>query len=353
MKSEFVKGRQIIKTHSCVDIPAFIKKTFAACILTGLFCFTNAQAIDGFSATGQFNEQEMTIDHQWKNVIIDINAPMQFHPDGKAYLIFYTLPNGNTIAWTKGKQIGPGEDWHFDIQHIAAQTRFIRNTDKKNNYIIAYRAAAQKSWPTWKRTTPDSLHIIKNIVDSVTNIFTSLHPFVILSSHSGGGSFVFGFIDAVREIPGNIERIAFIDSDYGYVDSMHQTKLSNWLKHKNSKLIVLAYNDRVVIYNGKPLVSARGGTWYRSRLMQQNLAGRFHFTTITDTAFIVHKALHERITMIFKENPTGIIYHTEQVARNGLILAIFSTTKFDHKNILLILETRFIKNTSVDKVRLI
>jgi len=47
------------------------------------------------------------------------------------------------------------DDWHFDIQHIAAQTRYIRNTDKRNNYIIAYLMAEQKSWPSWKHSTPE------------------------------------------------------------------------------------------------------------------------------------------------------------------------------------------------------
>jgi len=41
---------------------------------------------------------------------------------------------------------------------------------------------------------------------------------------------------------------------------MHKTKLVNWLQaNDNNKLVVLAYNDSVVIYNGKPLVSATGG----------------------------------------------------------------------------------------------
>jgi hypothetical protein len=94
---------------------------------------------------------------------------------------------------------------------------------------------------------------------------------------------------------------------------------------------VLAYNDSVVIYNGKPLVSPTGGTWYRSRLLQSNLAESFRFTTVEDTSFIKHQALNGRIKIILKKNPGGLIYHTEQVARNGFILSILSTTKFDDK----------------------
>jgi len=300
--------------------------------LTGLFFYSKAQPLTGFSATGFFNEQETTIKDHWKDVVININAPVQFHPKGKTYLIFYALPNGNSIEWTKGKKTNPGDDWHFDIQHIAAQTRYIRNLDSQNNYVVAYVMATQKSWPAWKKSTPDSIYIIKHIVDSITTIFNAFHPKLIISSHSGGGSFVFGFIDAVKAIPNNIEHIIFLDSDYGYADTMHQTKLVNWLRNnKNTKLVTLAYNDSIVIFNGKPLVSPTGGTWYRSRLMQKDLSTSFHFTTTSDTAFIIHKALNERITMILKENPNGLIYHTEQVARNGFIFAVLTATKFNNK----------------------
>ena len=49
----------------------------------------------------------------------------------------------------KGKEnvkiLRVGDDWHFDIQHIAAQTRYVRKLDKKNNYIIAYLMADKKA----------------------------------------------------------------------------------------------------------------------------------------------------------------------------------------------------------------
>jgi len=293
--------------------------------------FSGAQQLQNFKPTESFAEQELTVNRP-KNVTININAPLHFNPKGKTYLVFYALPNGNNIEWTKGKRLKEGDDWHFDIQHIAAQTRFVRNLDKKNNYIVAYLMAEQKSWPAWKRSTADSIFIIKKIIDSVSNLFSIYHPKIFLNGHSGGGSFIFGFLDAVDAIPDNVERIAFLDSDYGYQDSMHKNKLIKWLnKNNTNKLVVLAYNDSVVIYNGKPLVSPTGGTWYRSRLMQRNLAEAFQFTTVADTAFIKHEALNGRIKIILKENPGGLIYHTEQVAKNGFIFSILSDTRFDKK----------------------
>ena len=316
----------------CPGLSTYIKFFFTLQLLTTSAFFSEAQLIPGFTATGVFSEQELTIKDQFKNVIININAPLQLNPKGKTYLVFFALPNGNSIEWTKGKQTKPGDDWHFDIQHLAAQTRYVRDLDKKNNYIIAYLMAEQKSWPSWKRSTVNSIPIIKSIIDSITDRFKVFNPTIILNGHSGGGSFIFGFLDAVKEIPINVERISFLDSDYGYEDSLHKNKLVTWLNQSNThKLLVLAYNDSLVIFNGKPLVSLTGGTWYRSRLMQRNLSESFHFSTIADTAFIRHEALNGRITFILKENPAGLIYHTEQVARNGFILSLFSATKFDKR----------------------
>ena len=321
-----------VNRYSYFVIPVLFKSSCLIYLLCFLSFIARSQVLPGFTPNGTLQEQEMTITDHWKNVLVNINAPLQFNPKGKTYVIYFALPNGNTIEWTKGKKLQPGDDWHFDIQHIAAQTRYIRNLDSKNNYIVAWLMATQKSWPAWKRSTPDSLALIKNIADSITAIFKRYDPKICLNGHSGGGSFIFGFLDAVNEIPSSVERIAFLDSDYGYQDSLHKNKLVKWLRqNKTNKLIVLAYNDSVVIYNGKPLVSPTGGTWYRSRLMQSNLAESFRFNTVEDTSFINHQALNGRIKIILKKNPGGLIYHTEQVARNGFILSLLSATKFDDK----------------------
>lgn len=102
-------------------------------------------------------------------------------------------------------------------------------------------------------------------------------------------------------------------------------------RDKKNNLFVLAYNDSIVIYNGKPLVSPTGGTWYRSRLMQRKISEVFPFKTIADTAFIDHQALNGRIKIILKENPNGLIYHTVQVEKNGFIFSLLSNTKFDKR----------------------
>jgi len=310
---------------------SYSKNILLVILLTGSFVFSNSQLLNGFTSSDVFDEQEKWIKNEPKDVTIYINAPLHFNKKEETYLVLFALPNGNGIEWTKGKKMKPGDDWHFDIQHIAAQTRFVRNLDKRNNYIVAYLMAEQKSWPAWKRANAGSFQIIKNIVDSLSDLFKAYHPKIVLNGHSGGGSFIFGYLDGVKKIPENIERIAFLDSDYGYEDSLHTKKFVDWLRNKEHKLVVLAYNDSLVIYNGKPLVSPTGGTWYRSRLIQRKLSETFPFKTVVDTAFINQTALNGRIKFILKKNPNGLIYHTVQVEKNGFIYSLLSNTKFDKR----------------------
>ena len=81
-------------------------------------------------------------------VRVRINAPAErlMTPRKPVRLIFYALPNGNSTEWTFGKRMGQGDDWHFDIQHIGAQTRFLRAVDTLNSYVVVYLEAENRSW---------------------------------------------------------------------------------------------------------------------------------------------------------------------------------------------------------------
>ncbi len=295
------------------------------------FVFLILSLSDAKSQPQAGNYKLIRIDNPVNKTLTEIDMPDTLSSKKKTLLIFYALPNGNSIEWTRGKKMEPGDDWHFDIQHIAAQTRYLRQVMPDHNIIVAYMANHLKSWPAWKRQPPGGPAEIKRLVDSVSGMFATYKPQIMLNSHSGGGSFIFGYLDAVEHIPEQVSRIAFIDSDYGYEDSMHTAKLVRWLSAKKHHLNVLAYNDSVVIYNGKPLVSPTGGTWYRTQLLQRKLADHFRFIYSADTVFINYTALSNRIDIHLKTNPEGKIYHTEQVARNGFIHTVLSGTKYGRK----------------------
>ncbi len=303
------------------------KQLLVAVILLGAFF----QHLSAQEETGH----RLRIANPVNQTLTEIDLPMALKDwdlTKKTTLIFYALPNGNSIEWTRGRKTGPDDDWHYDIQHIAAQTAYLRQVIHDQHIVVAYMANNLKSWPAWKKQQPNGPAEIKRIVDSITGMFERFRPNVILNSHSGGGSFIFGYLDAVTAIPDQIKRISFIDSNYGYEDSLHGNKLIQWLSSSSKHYLnVLAYNDSVVVYNGKPLVSATGGTWYRSQMLQRKLAETFRFTITKDTSLIHYSSTSNRTDIYLKTNKEGKIYHTEQVARNGFIHTIISGTKYQKK----------------------
>ena len=174
-------------------------------------------------------------------VRVRINAPAEglMTPRKPVRLIFYALPNGNSTEWTFGKRMGQGDDWHFDIQHIGAQTRFLRAVDTLHNYVVVYLEAENRSWGAWRKAGPGRDLIIKDLVEQIALLFSAgcagascagaAMPLVELNSHSGGGNFIFGFMDACDSLPDYLCRISFIDSDYNWDDERYGPKLVRWL----------------------------------------------------------------------------------------------------------------------------
>jgi len=309
--------------------PKFIFKatSFFIICMTQLFA---GQKLPGFIGSPYFNEQIVTFQYE-PEVRMHINAPAEddFDPEKPTGIMLFALPNGNTIEWTAGKQLQAGDDWHYDIQHIAAQTRFLRQATDDYNLVTVYLETVQKSWPSWKAKYVNHASLVKGMVEYIRNIFKDYSPFVILSGHSGGGRFTFSYLDGVTDIPDYVDRISFLDSNYGYED-VYGPKFVNWLNASPGHFLsVIAYNDSVALYNGQPVVSATGGTWYRSRMMKKYLDDFFTFTVEEDTEFIRYTALNGRIKFILKQNPQLEILHTIQVERNGCIQGMFSGTGYE------------------------
>lgn len=265
------------------------------------------------------------------SVRVTIDKPADLKKRKATIICFFALPNGNTTEQTMGKKMKEGDDWHFDIQHIRAQTKFIRQQFKEKNFVVIYLENNYKSWPGWKTRHPDFKILIPHLIDSLTSLIEGKHKEIYLNGHSGGGSFIFGYIASFDKIPSTIKRITFLDSDYGY-DSSYYGKFKDWLQTvKGSALNVFAYNDSVALLNGKSFVSATGGTWYRSRLFLTHLQKDFLFEKVQDDSLIIYKSAEKNIQFFFKTNPDRKIFHTVQVELNGFIHSVFCGTKYDSR----------------------
>ncbi len=274
-----------------------------------------ASRIDSFSIHG--------------DIKVTIDKPLSFHKITN--IVFYALPNGNSTEQTMGKFTKPADDWHFDIQHIRAQTAFLRKNVKGEDFVVIYLENKYKSWPSWKQKHPDFKTLIPHLVDSLASLIPAYQKNIYLNGHSGGGSFIFGYLSGVDVIPKNIKRISFLDSNYGY-DSSYYFKLLSWLQsNKYAALNVFAYNDSIALLNGKSFVSATGGTWYRGHLMLAHFQLDFHFNTYETDSLIIYKSDDKRIQFFFKKNLNRGIYHTQQVELNGFIHSILTGTKYDSR----------------------
>lgn len=276
-------------------------------------------------------------------VVVNIPSQGKLKGSRETRVILYALPNGNTIEQTEGLFFEDREkrekEWRYDIQHIAAQVRFIREADKKHNYIVVYLESTTKAWTSHASAHSNSPALYKFLVDSIRSYIANELPEIaplsgqklILASHSGGGRFLFNLIKGLDSIPPNIERVIFLDSNYGYETEQHADKLFKWIQKSPDKLLgVISYVDTTVILDGKRVVSSKGGTGYRAHLMARDLKERgVDMLLSRDTAFVSYRG--RGVDIKIKENPSGKIYHTVLVERNGLIHMILSCSRLESR----------------------
>jgi hypothetical protein len=281
--------------------------------------------------------QEQTRSYVWGgDVNVHINAPGKdsLKIDKETIIAFYACPAGNTIPWTVGKQLNDGDDWHYDIQHIGAQTRFLRHTLKDKNFITIYVQPTNNAWNLYDDNHPSNyVALIQSMTHDILAQFSDFDYKVTLNGHSAGGSWVLRYLLGVSEVPDWIDRIAFLDSNYNYkYDADHyDSVIKKFLLDRDSTYVcVIAYNDSVALYQGNPIVSAEGGTWWNTRYMKSRLDPYFTFIDSHDVDFRRHIALNKRFEIILKENPTRAILHTVQVYKNGFIHSMLSGTEYEN-----------------------
>jgi len=259
-------------------------------------------------------------------VTATIVAPEHLDPRQRVELILYALPNGNTTAQTMGRALTAGMDWHYDIQHIGAQTRALRARGM-SNAIVAYLEADTKSWPEWRRVRGYE-NANARIVAMVDRVRAALgNPsgmMVTLSGHSGGGSFFWGFIEGQPSLPDWLERIAFLDANYSF-EPRHGEKIAAWLRRsERNALVVLAYDDRNIMLDGKRVITdSTGGTWRASQRMMDFFRPMFALTPGTLGEFVRYRG--PQIEFLLHPNPANRILHTEMIGEmNGYMHAMLA-----------------------------
>ena len=245
-------------------------------------------------------------------------------------LVLFATPNGNSIEQTLGCQAGAGIDGHFQIQHVAAQIRMLRDIDNEHELILAVVQAPKLSWPAFRKENSDAAAIIREIVETLKADCRA--DDIVLCCHSGGGAFLWEYIATVDAIPPDISRIVFLDANYSYSDDDgHGNRLLTWLNGAESRrLVVVAYDDREVELNGKKVVEPDGGTWRASARM----LNRFQLDVTLqedDVGPFRHvSGLNGGMQFFLHRNPEHKILHTALVGEmNGVLHSLTLGTQLE------------------------
>jgi hypothetical protein len=281
------------------------------------------ESLPGSHRSPWFDEQ---VNERWVegSVRVLINAPAKVDPKRPTRLVIYATPNGNTIEQTLGCARADGLDWHFDIQHVAAQVRRLRELSPKENIVLTCVEAEGLSWPAWRRATADAAARIARITAGLREAAPGSPVRVTLTSHSGGGSFLFGFIEAADAIPDFVDRIAFLDANYSFDADKHADKLLTWLRGGvDRRLIVVAYDDREIRLDGKPVIGKDGGTFRATGRIADAFGRTVKLTEGKAGEFNMRTGLDGRLALYVHPNPENRILHTALVGEmNGLLQAL-------------------------------
>lgn len=279
----------------------------------------------------EFDEVSFTQTNADK-VRIYVNAPVddKGNPVRATRIVVYTLPAGNTIEQTLGCKMKPGLDWHYDIQHVAAQIRLLRSLIPNERIVLVCPEGPGLSWSAFRKAHPDADSRMAELVEQWRKEFGNEDTHVMLTGHSNGGSFMFGVIDGTAEIPAYIDRIAFLDANYNFDAKKHAEKIERWLKGNDARrLIVVAYDDREITYNGKKVNPPTGGTYRATGRMRDAFGTVFPLTDASSPPFEKSIGLKGRLVFFVHPNPENKILHTVLVGdMNGLVsVATLGTSK--------------------------
>ena len=250
-----------------------------------------------------------------------LNLPARINPDRPTRLVVYATPNGSSLEETLGSERTDAMSWRYDLQHVAAQTRRWRELNTRENVVLACVEADGKSWPAWRARHPENGALIRQLVEATAARVPAPVTRITLTGHSGGGSFLFGFINGGASIPNRVDRIAFLDANYSYSDDDHAAKLLSWLgEERDHRLFVVAYDDRRIMLDGKLVVGPTGGTHRASHRMLDRFRKEGAVDETHDGPRSTYRAVRDQAQFWVHENPENKILHTTMVGDwNGLL----------------------------------
>ncbi len=306
-----------------------VERLLIVCFLSGI----TAAAADegghcwpGFVEQSEFAEQvrEVRFSSEARAVIVAPDTA-HFQDDRPTQLVIYATPNGNTIEQTLGCRAAEGRDWHFDIQHVAAQVRQWRAKHETENVVLACVQANALSWPGWRQTYTAGNRLIQQMVATISSQLPTADLHIVLTGHSGGGSFITGFVNSIEKIPDTVLRVAYLDANYSYsTEEQHGHKFLEWLKDSpQNHFFALAYDDREIELDGKKVVGPTGGTYRASHRMLDYLQEQMTLEERKLDEFLAYSALEGRLRVLIHPNPENKILHTRLVGEmNGLLYAL-------------------------------
>jgi len=145
---------------------------------------------------------------------------------------------------------------------------------------------------------------------------------ITLACHSGGGSFLFGFIDGGDAIPDEVDRIVFLDANYSFSDAdKHGEKLLAWMKaDSNHRLIVIAYDDRKIEIEGKPIIGPTGGTFRATERMSAFFTQHLKWDETKRGEFTTRTSPGSQLALAVHANPQNKVLHTALVGEFNWLL---------------------------------
>ncbi len=286
-----------------------------------------------FEKSDEFNEYVQTYNYPEtaKNGLkVHINKPENFDNAKPTRVIIYALPAGNTIPQTVGKTKSPGEDWHFDIQHIGAQTRKLRQIKPNENIVVAYVQGPQKSMSNWLKHNNNGNEVLNPMLEDIKKRTGAPNATINLSSHSAGGSMIRAIVENNQEIPDSINRLSFLDSINQFSALKYGAKVLSWLKRSaQHHLSLVSYDDRTALLKGEPF-PGRGSSHTRTMEMIQFLKDNgVALKTKNKNGYTLYTGLNGQINIALLKNPQSRILHTETVLRNGFIFAETAGSTFE------------------------